>query len=118
MPIPDTGYFNDCLSSLTVTTPAPQDDFDCLEVVPARFLSDGSGILRSDSIRLWHRRSCPLTATRMTEILCKELKHSRHVSKPEMGRAVLAILCLGSSAYRTPVTRLNKLLERIGSAEA
>lgn len=118
MPIPETDTFDKCIGTLTLQRPTTTDDYDCLEAVPSRMLSDHLGFRRSDPIWLWHRKSCPIGHGSLIQRLCKDLQHKGHLPSPEMARTVLGILCLTGHEGLSPVARLNNLLETICRADA
>jgi Apea-like HEPN len=118
MPIPDIEVFNELLSTFTLRQPEPASDFEHLEAVPRRVMSDLSQVTSSEPIFLWYRKSCTLSSTRLVRTLCKELDRKGHTSTSEMARTILAILCLTSSSHQSPVARLNAIIEMIGRADS
>ncbi|PZO59283.1 MAG: hypothetical protein DCF15_04200 [Phormidesmis priestleyi] len=118
MPIQDIEVFNQFLASLTLRLPDSASDFERIEAVPRRALSDLSQIASSNPIYLWYSGSCQLTLTGMTQVLAKELSRKGHISTLGMAKAILAILCLTSSGVGTPAGRLNTIIEAIGPADS
>ena len=118
MPIPDIEVFNEFLSSLTLTQPADQSDFESLEIVPSRRLSDSSGPFSTEPIRIWYRRSCKLSPTSLIERLGKELDHQGHLSTPEMAKLLLGMTCLTAYSSESPTKCLNSIVAMIGPAES
>jgi hypothetical protein len=118
MSIHDSNIFNQFLSSLRLQRPEHLGDFEKIEIIPKRILSEPPQTSISNPIHLWYDKSCHLTPNGLLKKLKEELNNKGHDSTSEIAKIILAVLCLTSDSAETHVERLNFIIETITPADS